>query len=517
MRTKNVEARRTAGPPKTKRVFKAVGVSATFGVLSLLANLCLIPLIIGTVGAGPYGIWLVLTTLATYLYQADLGMGTGVVRFVALDRDSADSFPRITRIVSSSFAWMFAAGVVATPVIWFVGGALVNHASSDSGVADSDIEALRVLACLLILCLGLRVFPSVLQGLGFWALERTFQMVGLLVRVLGVVLVALTSGSIVHLAIVEVAALLSPSILSTLRAISLRQFRLAISSVSAAEIRTLLSFSSKSFAMGATGAAIIQAGVIVAGIVTSPSLVAYYNAILRAYMAVRQLLTWVIDPFLPVLTRQFAHRVEDSSLTVLRLMFVGLFAGAVGSIGLAIAAPLIVPAWLPGSGISATLVIALQVLLVGMVFNSGHIAANSAASAVGRPGLFLGLHFLWLVLSIALSFVLGERFGLLGISLGNAIPIIALEVFYVRRGNRALKVANSAWLRQVLGPVAGVVAVAGAASAVAYLLVLPMPVDNRVGLGVAVGAYGCAVLAMTFLARRSEFVSGVRSVMSLES
>ncbi|NKR59448.1 hypothetical protein GS474_11880 [Rhodococcus hoagii] len=384
-------------------------------------------------------------------------------------------------------------------------------------MSDVDVSTLKVLACILILCLGLRVFTSVLQGLGYWALERTFQMVGLIVRVAGVVLICLTSGSIVHLAIVEVAALLAPSILSTLRAISLRQFKLTFSGVSVAEIRTLLSFSSKSFAMGAVGAAIVQAGVIVAGVVTSPAIVAYYNAVLRAYMAVRQLLTWVIDPFLPVLTRQYARRIGDSSETILRLMFVGLFFGAVGSIGLSIAAPLIVPVWLPGSGISETLVLALQVLLIGMVFNSAHIAANSAASAVGRPGLFLSLHFVWLLLSVALSFVLGQRFGLLGISLGNAVPIILLEVFYVRRANRVLGVDNRAWARWVLAPVTCVVALSGSVSLVAYLLVLPFSVDHRVGLVIAMSAFGCAVLLCAYSARRSEFVSGVRSVMNLES
>ena len=65
----------TTGDDSGHRLKHGMISSAASSVATIAAGLILLPLIIDRIGAGRYGVWLLLSTFATYLYQADLGLG----------------------------------------------------------------------------------------------------------------------------------------------------------------------------------------------------------------------------------------------------------------------------------------------------------------------------------------------------------------------------------------------------------------------------------------------------------
>lgn len=506
---------RSAGPKhaKTKKrtVLGSVTSSATLGVVGLLVGLILIPLVFARVGAPQYGVWIVLSTLTTYLYQADLGMGSAVIRYASIAAENGNRRD-LSTIFSSSLAWMSVVGIVLSPIVWVCSLLLLQSMGADAGLSKQDEIYLSSLSAGLILVLGVRAFSALLQGIGAWSLEKKYQFIGVIIRALGTVLVCVAMPNVVYLATVEALALVVPTVLSLIRVLRLSIVDISIGHVSVARIKVLLSYSVRVFAVGAVGTAIIQTGIIVAGLVASPAIAAYYNAILKVYLAVRQILTWIVEPFLPALSKVHSR---DGSVErhAFGLILMSSLAGVVGSIGLALSAPSVIRLWL-GAGVPLDeLTLSLQLMLVGMAVNAFHIGAISVTNAMGLPGAFFRLQILWLFLTIGLTFYLGKEFGVIGIAYGNMAPILLLEILYIRKFLNMMGSNFRIWCQLCFYPILLVVLCGICFTGCVFVMAL---IFNIKVVAMIYGiTFMISSLAVIVLARKSRPVMNVRETLRI--
>lgn len=136
-----------------------------------------------------------------------------------------------------------------------------------------------------------------------------------------------------------------------------------------------------------------------------------------------------------------------------------------------------------------------QILIASFLMNSLHLVANSMFAGIGRPGRYLILHLVWAVSNIGLSIALAPRYGLSGIALGTAIPVMILEPLYVRLACQAFGARYRDFLRSVvLGTV--ISSLVATAALFAILLSGHTP-TNWIELG-ASGAVYIAVYLGTF-------------------
>jgi O-antigen/teichoic acid export membrane protein len=424
--------------------------SATYGVSSMLAGLALLPIVIDRVGAAPYGIWLLISSLTSYLYQADLGMGAAIVHFLARDRERAEAEER-RRLVTAGFAWMSGAATVALPV-YLAFAILLVHGRSGSYLTGADRVTLIGLGGLLVALLGFRVFPSALQGTGHWVFERSTQVVGVGVRIVGTLIGCYVIRGVVPVAIAESLSDLVPMMLATAACLRLGLRPRRLRSVTRAEMRTLLSYSVRAFTVGAMAAILLQADTLIVGIVASAAAVTYYTAGFRVYSGIRQLLSWLTDPLLPSLSRLFATDREAARSMTLGMLFISLWtaAGACGTI--IVGARFLVRVWLGDSVPTDRVAAVIAILLVGLIVNSVHIAGIAATDASGRPGAFLPLHMIWCASNLILSVGLGLTIGIPGVAVGTTLPLLVLEPFYVRRMTQTLQFRLVDWWRACLRP-----------------------------------------------------------------
>jgi O-antigen/teichoic acid export membrane protein len=497
---------------KRRTVFGAVTSSASLGILSLLAGLLMLPLIFSRVGVSEYGVWIILTTMTTYLYQSDLGMGSAVIRYASVARSRNDR-EGLSKVSCSSLMWMTIVGVVVAPIAGLCFYFGLGSVSSDAGIGLEVFVAVCVFSSVTISLLGLRCFSALMQGLGFWSLEKKFQMVGLLIRVVGTVTVCLFYPHILVLALVETLALIVPVFLSSFYVLHMNVFDFGREFISFAQIKHLLSYSLRVFAVGAVGTAIIQAGVIIAGVIVSPAVAAYYSAVLRLYLAVRQAITWVVEPFVPALARLHSLCQDRDRKFSLAVISVSTLVGGIGSLALLVSSKDILRLWL-GEGVPiATLDVCLMLMMAGMFVNSLHIGSISALNAMERPGAYFTLQLVWLVSTVALCVVLGKQLGIVGISLGNMLPIVFLEFFYVRKFLRLLNIKFRKWFLVCLMPLILLCSVGLAVGALFSLISLALTDDlprMAAGFGFAFG-----VGAMLFISRRSVWIRSVRDSLSL--
>lgn len=438
------------------------------GITTIAANLILLPFVFSAIGTDSYGIWLLLIALATYVYQADVGIGSAVLYSlsrIALPKAGAQA----NRVVSSSLVWMIVVSLVAIPI--FLGFAFLYRSSLQvaSTIDETEWVSLVALGSVLVGSIWTRLFSSILQATGNWVVERLFQMVGQVIRILGTILVIVVHPSIVGIAVVEAVALLVPGILAVVRVLRDRDVMFALRYVSIGEVKSLLRYSIKSFTVSLTSSAILQAGPMIAGALGGPTHVSIYTAAARVYGGAKQVLSWLIEPFVPVLSRVNVTSRHTIPLHVLTLSQLSLLGGALISGTLFLLAPGLVSIWLGDDVDSSTITTLIQVFAIGLIFNASHLPSASIGNALGRPGAFLTLYLVWAVAGIGAAIYLGVHYGVIGVAVGMNLPLLVLQPIFLLRMKRVLNLPLRGWFMRAAFPGLGICAFSACAS---YILAL---------------------------------------------
>ncbi|MDH3017409.1 oligosaccharide flippase family protein [Gordonia alkanivorans] len=428
-----------------------VVASFTVGSTTTIVGLITIPLAIKYVGAAQYGVWLALSAGALLLYYSDLGIGVAIVHFAARYRATAEGFTP-GQLLSS------AVGVVS--VIWLALTAIVVGvlAALYSVGYFADLESAQsilVIVALLVLVSGFltKPFETMLIGAGGFVTDRQLKFCGTVVKLSGTLVVCFYYPSVGLLALVEVVAMVLPGVFAA-AIVSRRIARVRRADMSRHTVTTLWSYSYKRFAVDSIGAAILQVGTVIVAVVASPSAVSYFSAAFRLYSGIRQVVTWVVDPFRTILSKlwvegrdAFTHVVLSFSLLVTCVSWVGC--------GIAIVlAPALTPLWLGSDSVSYNVAGMVSALCAALMINVLHIPLNAATDAAHRPGVFLVPQLAWLTLYFAFSILLGAEYRGLGVSVSMALSIVVVEPVYLYVAQRTLGFRIRSWVGTVFLPAA---------------------------------------------------------------
>lgn len=498
------------GCGKTDRLLTGVLSSAAFSVSSIVANLALLPLILHQIGAGPYGMWLLLSAFAAYLYQADLGMGATMVHFAARHRSASVDVQR--EIVSTGAAWMGIAGVVVLPLYLVGGYMLVSLRGPGAHVSPAQGHVLLALGAVLVTGIGLRVFPSTLQGYGFLVMQRATQTLAVAVRVIATILACVVLHSLIALAAGETIALLTPSVLCATELWRRGVPMPSRGSISRARFREMIRYGIRAFCVGAMAIILLQGDAIIVGVVVNAAAVAYYSAAFRVYNSVLSAIGWMTDPLLAALTRLYGNDVVRAREMFLGMLFATLWFACAVCGALIIGAPGLMRLWLGPHAPTGEIAATLAVLLFGLMMSSTHEAAIPASGAIGQPGVFAPLYAGWALSNLVLSSVLGSWLGIVGIALGTTLPLLVLEPLFVLRVESRLGIPWRRWFKSCLTPILGACGLAAMASlaSVDVLRGTFSPVMASI-LGALV--YGLAYAAVTLFRRQILPHNSLRAVL----
>lgn len=438
---------------KPSNMRSGVASSAGAGILTILSGIALVPLIVVTVGASEYGVWIVMSTLAVFFYNSDLGIGSAIVHFSAQTRGGRAALSGV-QICTSGIVWMAAVSVVALPVY---AGVIYTFLQATDPPVGSDV-AYQLALLGLVACGGLflRAYSSILIGLGFLSYERRNQSVGVVVRVVGTLVACLWFDSILAVAAAEVAALVTPPLLSLITVWRGRLTRFAPSELSLGVLGLMLNYSIRVFGVNALGAAIMQWGSVVVGFTMPAEAVTYFNFSFRIYAGLRQIVSWITEPLRPALSRLFtSDRKGAVSLVAASLTSVPLICFASGVLVASSMPGLMAIGFKDGSYASAVPACVL-IMLAGLFVNSFHLAFIPACDAIGRPGIFFRLQLCWFVLYVVGSIPLTAMFGIVGTGMALSVSLLILEPLYILAALRALDLTGGMWFESAVKPVLSV-------------------------------------------------------------
>jgi O-antigen/teichoic acid export membrane protein len=405
----------------TKYVLLAANI--TIGVF-------LMPYTVRHLGTSEYGLWMLVASMTAYFNLLDLGYGNGLVRHVA-DADARGNTALVNQILSTFVVVYVGLGVLvaiaaAGMVIW------VPHFPR---LQPSQVPLARfilaVIGVRIALGFPMTVFGAVTTARQRFALNNIVATVSALVNA-AVQFTLLSRGYHVRAVVAGSIAvdLLTYAGYAWTAKRAFPALRLRLSSFNTSLVRDVTAFSMYLFVISIAVQIGFNLDNIVVGAALGTSAVAVYAVTLRLAEAQRNLANQFNTLMFPVVVRYGASNdpaalrqmlVEGTRLSL--TLVCGLTVCLMG-----FARPLIMR-WM-GPGFDAA-VMPLYVLALTGVVLIGLAPLASILLGTGRHRLIAVVSLTEALANLALSVILVRRFGLLGVAIGTAIPVLVANLCVV--------------------------------------------------------------------------------------
>jgi O-antigen/teichoic acid export membrane protein len=428
-----------SGREKTPRVVTNIVWNwANYG-LSILAALYITPLLIERLGDTSYGLWVLLSAIVGYYGLLNFGIDFALVHYIS--RYLADGRRQeIARMIATGrVIFRF----IAITVLFASVGLAAAFAYSDWVIFPLS-ETLRhpFSILLIVLSIGMaasfltRVFVSILRATERYDILNAVSMVVLVGRTLAIIFLMgdslLALGSI--FAISNVVSSLCFFVLARRLFPPDEKYHARFDRVAFGKVRRYGFFF---FLNSLAEQARFHADAVVIGLFMRINYITYYNLANVLITYFRNIVGNASSPFLPVFSR---HHGAQDELALRRvflqatkfLAFLTVLAG--GNI-LGSALPFL-KLWVGHALAPEYVLLSHQVLMVLLLPFTIELTQSIAASVIygtGQHHRLAALNGLEGAANLLLSLLLIQRYGIIGVALGTAIPLLITRLFFIPR------------------------------------------------------------------------------------
>lgn len=471
----------------------------------ILSALVVLPVGVRYFGPREFGIWLALSTLATYLNQGNLGILAATTTAVAQTRDR-DGAGRITaqalRFLTAAAALLLVVGTA----LWFAFPGWLEVLFGPRGATADVRRAVAVTLLGNLLLLPLAVAGATFAGLQRVVAQQTYQTVGALARPLALLVTVLVGGGLTTLALLSFAAAAAIALAALIHLLVSERLRLAHHLVRDVRDVTLLRSGLRFFVLQLELTIVTNSDSIVISSLLGPEAVVPYVAVLRVFQLVTNVVYGFQGPLWPAYGDAYAAKDWAwMSRAYQRVTAYGLILSGAGWIGITLVLPDLIPIWL---GDQVPVHLGLVAALGAFTWMYTYVSASGVLlSSMDRTRSQAVSYGYEAVLNVVLSVLLARAVGITGVAVGTLVAAAAGGLWLLPRdvtrstGGRV----QGEW-RAFLGSAAYVVPLA----LLALLVVATTGPLATAGLGaVLVGAY-VGLAARQFSEPVSEVVAVVR-------
>ncbi len=396
-------------------------------VASILVGLYLMPFVIHAIGDRWYGMWTLIGSLMGYYTVLDLGLQSATQRFLALARGQ-NKADELNTIVATSVVMMSVAGLVAI---------LISVAVSFTAPLFFD-DALEVQAFRhVILILGVSValtfvgsvFTATVTAHLRYDLASMVNIGALVVRATLVICFIGNGCGVVALAIIT----LSTNVLGTIATVwmawkLLGRPQLSIMNFKRDRIRPLLNFGIYAFVSRIAYIFRFQIDSLVIATFLNLALVTHYAIAAALANYFQQLMIRALGIMTPVFARHHGsgdqERLQSNFLQATRfsVVFSTMVAG-----GILIFSDPFIKRWMGDEYSDAWW--PLVFLISSLLFAVMQIPSTNMLYALAKHKFHAIMNVLEGAANLTLSIILVQAYGLVGVALGTAIPLLATRLF----------------------------------------------------------------------------------------
>jgi O-antigen/teichoic acid export membrane protein len=390
----------------------------------------LTPIVVRTLGATAYGVWILAVSTVAYLNLLDLGLRSAVVRFVS-KADAQGKKDDAKRAIAAAL-WFRVLIAVAVAALSIALAALFPHIFK----IPTDLKhaaQITVLLCALGVAVTLvsGVFGAVLAAINRYDLLSLIAALQVLARAIGVVFILHHGGRLIALAYWELAVILTAGL--AVCAAALKIFppcRVRLGRPDIATIRMIWSYSFAMFIILISSQIIFSTDNLVVGTLLSVGLVAYYSIGGSLMIYSNQVVGALSTTFIPIASGMEASgKKEDLQKLLLR--------GTQGTLALVL--PIGITLLLRGktfiglwmgkqySEISGTV---LQILLITLFFTVANNTASNIMFGTGNQKTVAKWSILEAAANFTLSIILVKTIGIYGVAWGTSITMSVIHLIF---------------------------------------------------------------------------------------
>jgi O-antigen/teichoic acid export membrane protein len=438
-----------------RRVFRNTLVTGVVGVVSLGLNFVVVAYAIRQLGADAYGVWVLALSFsvsAGYLSISDLGLQSGVVRFVA-DADGRGQHERISEVVSSALAVLGVMAVVAVLVLL----ALSIVAASVFHVPETFHTALRLLFVLLaaeaLFGLPALAFEGLLEGLQRYGWIRLVDLARqLLYTVVAVVVLATGQGVVAYGGAMVASSAFAATGYVVAGLILCPGLRISPRLVNRTALRPLAGFSAWVFVGRIVGVIWRQMDKLILAVAVGTSILTGYDIAARIQSATAYPLSFTTSAVVPATANLSAieSTVRLRALLVRGTRYTLSLSLPITIAAMILARPLIV-GWVGNR--YANMTGPTQLFLGYQLVVSSATIANTMLVGMGRVRAVMTYVSVAVTVNLIISVILVTPFGISGVIIGTLVGFGITAPLYIRLVLRELAMSFSDFARQALLPI----------------------------------------------------------------
>ncbi|MEX1229801.1 MAG: oligosaccharide flippase family protein [Planctomycetaceae bacterium] len=394
--------------------------------VGLAVGVVLMPYVLHTLGNEQYGTWIFISSVAGYSGLMYLGFGETISRFVATSYAGRD-WPRLNQVVSAIWVIYLLMGAVAVG-----GGALLAWLAPNlydwGAVPHREIQAvILVLGLNVAIALVGSVYGGVLMGIQRFDVERSIVMIAGIVRLIATYALLQSTWGLLTMALIHLGITLIENASSYVAAHKLVP-TLAVSFGNARVhvLKECSSFSLYAF-IDSIAAQVIDAtdSVVIGLFLGAEAIVPYYIA-LRICHFISRPIQYIGLVSIP---RAGELHVGSEARHLHRLVFKGaglaFLLTASCLLGAAYFGDSLISTWV-GTGYERSYLI-LMILLSSRVIALTVGVLRSVLFGIGQMKVASLIYLAEAVANITCSLILIQYWGILGVAVGTAIPVVVIE------------------------------------------------------------------------------------------
>lgn len=408
---------------RSSQIIKNVLVNWTAFGSTLLLGFVLSPFLVRNLGDSVYGVWVLLGSLVGYLGLLEFGLTPSIVKYIAEYRAREDQ-AAINRLVTCAFAVYSAMGLLSL-VITFVVAFNFNNIF-ETTLSNNTVAAVAILSGVnLALSFPALVFVGIVRGYQRYDINSGITSITLIARSIFFVAAIVYDYGIIGLAVATLLFDVIRLAYLTRWAFKLNpEIQIARRYFQWRDLRRLFSYSVYVFLIILGERIIFFTDSIVIGLFLSTSSVTAYFIAGRLVSYLRSLVEEMIGVLAPVTSDLDARNNQKAISELLKVStkYMLLLALPVATVFFVMGDSFI-SLWMgPEYAASAAM---LTVLTIATVANLLLLPSNTVLQGMGRHSIVAWFTILQAVLNLVLSVVLVKRYGVMGVALGTAIPMVA--------------------------------------------------------------------------------------------
>ena len=452
-------------------------------------------IVLHSVGDASFGLWILVSGLLGYYGLLDLGTRNAVIRFVARHNADGDS-DSLSRVVSTAVAAYAVIGLavllVASVLAWRLQDIFAFQSARD--LADGKLLVL-ILGAGAAIGFPLSAFGGALEGLQQFVRIGVVQAAATVSRGIAVVVCLRLGYGIVAVGILTVLFNIAAGTVNAAFVVTrFKQVTLALVHVRRDTLLTLGGFGMVTFWVSIANRLRFESDALVIGNLIGLQMVAVFAIGAKVLSYSTEVVSAMAGVFTPILSH--ADAVGDKALLT-RMTFTGNYLASLLAFPIIVVllfyGKLIIGLWVgPQYALSY---IVLAIIAVPMAVYVSQSGTTRMLYGRGLHKSLAKLLFLEGVANLALSVLLGRRYGIVGVAWGTAIPLLVSSLVALPwLACRALGSTTAHYWRSAQVPafvaVVPLIAVFGIIAAV-------RPTPGVLEAAAELAAGGCVYVAMT--------------------